>query len=146
MKNTLNGLFLYLKCFSSIINHLKHSTIHVNHSPINTLMTGSTRVPTHEGALIIYTHIHTHMYSIHRNLGLSVLPKDTSTGGLEEPRIELPISANSAFGLLQKLPGQRRDRSCLSNVFVLLSSQLDKEHQMRDKDGSYDKHSVLFTH
>ena len=85
------------------------------------------------------------MQSIHGNLLLSVLLKDTSTGGLEEPRIQRPISENSAFGLLQKLPGQRQGRSCLSNVFDLLSSQLHKKHQMRDNDGSYDKHSVSFS-
>lgn len=101
VKNAVNGLFVHLKCFSSIINHSKHSTIHV-YSPIHTLTDGTF----YQGALIIYTHIHMLMHSIHGNLGFSVLPKDTSTGRLEEPRIELPISANSAFGPLQKLPGQ----------------------------------------
>ena len=43
------------------------------------------------GNLIIHTHSHTDGTAIRSNLGLSILPKDISTRGLEEPGIEPPI-------------------------------------------------------
>lgn len=45
------------------------------------------------------------------------------------------------------LTGQRQNKSCLSNSFVLLIAQLVKEHHMRDEvrdeDGSQDKSSII---
>ena len=47
--------------------------------------------PAHQEGANIHTHSYTDGTAIGSNLGLSILPKDTSTCGLEEPGIEPPI-------------------------------------------------------
>ena len=90
----VNGLYLYSSFL--VFQPLKVLfTLRITFTHIHTLNgyrgDHARSPPAHQRKLTIHTHSYTDGSAIRTNLGLSVLPKDTSTCGLEEPGIEPPI-------------------------------------------------------